>query len=202
MPPTCKTIVSSSISHASRMPKPSTCCARACNRLPLSRPSMRSMPSLRVLAQTAVAQRTIPLHTNSAVDGYAFAHNGDIEKSGAVLPVMGRAAAGHALAGPAAPARRFVFSPGAVMPPELDTVVMQEDVTLETISGIAARADTPRLQTRRQRADGRRGCRGRRGLVRARTRFAPAGSRRLGLGGTRTGPLPCAAADWRLFNGR
>ncbi len=91
---------------------------------------------LRVLAQTATAQRNIPQHTNSAVDGYAFAHSGDIEVSGAVLPVAGRAAAGHALAGPASLGTAVRILTGAVMPPELDTVVMQEDVTLETVAGV------------------------------------------------------------------
>jgi molybdopterin molybdotransferase len=92
--------------------------------------------SLRVLAQTAVARRPVPLHTNSAVDGYAFAHDGDIEKAGAILPVSGRSAAGHALGGPAAPGTAVRILTGAVLPTELDTVVMQEDVTLETISGM------------------------------------------------------------------
>lgn len=92
--------------------------------------------SLRVLAQTAAAQRDIPQHTNSAVDGYAFAHDSDTEKSGAVLPVSARAAAGHALQSPVAKGTAVRILTGAVLPSELDTVVMQEDVTLEDISGI------------------------------------------------------------------
>ena len=90
----------------------------------------------RVLAQTAVAVRNIPLHTNSAVDGYAFAHGARIEAMGAELPVSGRAAAGHALIGPASTGGAVRILTGAVLPPELDTVVMQEDVTLEDRPGI------------------------------------------------------------------
>jgi molybdopterin molybdotransferase len=107
--------------------------------------------SLRVLAQTAVAQRNIPQHTNSAVDGYAFTHNSDIEKSGAVLPVLGRAAAGRALAGPAASGAAVRILTGAVLPPELDTIVMQEDVTLEDRPG------TPAFQNVRIPAGSKRG---------------------------------------------
>lgn len=90
----------------------------------------------RILAQTAVAQRDIPLHTNSAVDGYAFAHAGPIETTGAVLPVSGRAAAGHALSGGAPAGSAIRILTGAVVPPELDTVVMQEDVELDDRAGL------------------------------------------------------------------
>ena len=91
--------------------------------------------SRRILAQTAIAQRNIPLHTNSAVDGYAFAHGGEIEKAGGLLPIAGRAVAGHLLAEPVPPGAAVRILTGAVVPSLLETVVMQEDVTLESIAG-------------------------------------------------------------------
>lgn len=89
----------------------------------------------RTLAQEAIARRNIPAHTNSAVDGYAFAWNDQIATSGGWLPVMGRSAAGHALASsvPSGAAARILT--GAVVPADVDTVVMQEDVELATRDG-------------------------------------------------------------------
>jgi molybdopterin molybdotransferase len=81
----------------------------------------------RVLAEDMVAPISVPAETNSAVDGYAV-HFDDL--SGAVetvLPLQGRATAGHPLqtAVPRGYAAR-VFT-GAVMPDGPDTVLMQED---------------------------------------------------------------------------
>ena len=86
------------------------------------------------LAQEAIAQRDIPAHDNSAVDGYAFAFSGDLA-AGAMLPIAGRAAAGHALPGPARSEAAVRILTGAVVPAGLDTVVMQEDVELLTREG-------------------------------------------------------------------
>lgn len=80
----------------------------------------------RILASPAVARHPVPMHTNSAVDGYAIRH-ADMQESKESWPVAGRAAAGHAFAGiPAQGAAVRIFT-GAVMPVGLDTVVMQED---------------------------------------------------------------------------
>lgn len=86
----------------------------------------------RVNAETVLAPRSIPAHTNAAVDGYAFAFERYDAKEGAVFAIAGRAAAGEPLtaAVPAGSAAR-IFT-GAIMPQGCDTVAMQEDCRLET----------------------------------------------------------------------
>jgi molybdopterin molybdotransferase len=81
----------------------------------------------RILAEPITAQFPVPAHTNSAVDGYAFASAAYDRAAGGTFPIVGRATAGHALTervGHGGAARIFT---GAVMPPDLDTVAMQED---------------------------------------------------------------------------
>ncbi len=89
----------------------------------------------RYLAQALSAPRPIPSHTNTAVDGYAFAFADYDPKTGASFPVAGRAAAGAAqqLDLPRGSAVR-IFT-GGTMPGGLDTVVMQEDADTETYDG-------------------------------------------------------------------
>lgn len=85
----------------------------------------------RILARTLSANITVPAYDNSAVDGYAVRH-GDLHPDAeTTLPVIGRAAAGHPFheAVPARTALRILT--GAPMPPELDTVMMQEDCVRE-----------------------------------------------------------------------
>jgi molybdopterin molybdotransferase len=85
----------------------------------------------RILAESIIAPRDIPAHTNAAVDGYAFAHARYDEEHGSRFRLAGRAAAGHALShaiGPGEAARIFT---GAVMPDGTDSVAMQEDVQVE-----------------------------------------------------------------------
>jgi molybdopterin molybdotransferase len=100
----------------------------------------------RVLATTAVAPRPIPLHTNSAVDGFSFAARDYDRNAGTELPVDGRAAAGHPLAtAPAAASAVRIFT-GAVMPAGHDTVVMQEDVRAGMADGRPTVAIPPGLK--------------------------------------------------------
>ncbi len=84
----------------------------------------------RILAAPAVARHPVPLHTNAAVDGYAFSAATYDRQNGATLPVLGRAAAGHALAERAEPGTAVRIFTGAVLPEGCDAVVMQEDVDL------------------------------------------------------------------------
>lgn len=81
----------------------------------------------RILAAAVVAARALPGFDNSAMDGYA-ARSADLP---ATLPIGGVIAAGapHDAPIPARTAMR-IFT-GAPMPADLDTVVIQEDVTLE-----------------------------------------------------------------------
>lgn len=84
-----------------------------------------------VLAEDLVAQRTVPAQDNSAVDGYALRH-ADLAPDGPTrLRITGRAAAGRPLEGELAPGGAVRIFTGAPLPPGADTVVMQEDVTVE-----------------------------------------------------------------------
>jgi len=85
----------------------------------------------RILAEDLVAPADVPPHDNSAVDGYAVYFD-DLDPAGETrLPVAGRAAAGHPLAGPAARGAAVRIFTGAPMPDGPDTVMMQEDCRLE-----------------------------------------------------------------------
>lgn len=89
----------------------------------------------RILAEDIIAPRNIPAHTNSAVDGYAFAFTDYDAKNGSTLKITARAAAGHSVNEPldtGAAARIFT---GAAMPPGLESVVMQEDTETQTRGG-------------------------------------------------------------------
>ena len=85
----------------------------------------------RVLARDLVAPIDLPPYANSAVDGYALAH-ADLAPAGAtVLPVGGRAAAGHPLDRKLRPGEAIRVFTGAPMPEGADTVMMQEDCVVE-----------------------------------------------------------------------
>lgn len=85
----------------------------------------------RILGERVVAGFAIPAHTNSAVDGYAFAFADYDAAAGSRLPLKGRAAAGRPLREPVESGAAVRILTGAVMPDGLDTVCMQEDVTLD-----------------------------------------------------------------------
>jgi molybdopterin molybdotransferase len=81
----------------------------------------------RFLAAAIVAPRAVPPHDNSAVDGYAVFH-ADLRPDGeTVLPIGGRAAAGHPLGRTARRGEAIRIFTGARMPDGPDTVMMQED---------------------------------------------------------------------------
>jgi molybdopterin molybdotransferase len=85
----------------------------------------------RILAEPLVATRDVPPADNVAVDGYAVRF-ADLAPGGeTVLPITGRATAGHPLRDdvPAQSAIR-VFT-GALLPQGTDTVLMQEDCKVE-----------------------------------------------------------------------
>ncbi len=84
----------------------------------------------RVLARDVVARRSNPPRTNSAVDGYALA--GPVAEGNHVLPLIrGRAAAGAPFDGTVPPGHAIRILTGAILPPGVDTVIMEEDVTAE-----------------------------------------------------------------------
>lgn len=82
----------------------------------------------RYLAKPVTAPRNVPMHDNSAVDGYAFAH-ADYEKSANML-IGPRIAAGDVFDGRLSPGEAARIFTGAAMPSGADTVAMQEDCTL------------------------------------------------------------------------
>jgi molybdopterin molybdotransferase len=81
----------------------------------------------RVLAAPVVASRDVPPHDNAAVDGYAVFFDDLARDEATVLPVTGRAAAGHPLGRAAQPGEAIRIFTGAPMPEGPDTVLMQED---------------------------------------------------------------------------
>src|SRR5207245_1041785 len=85
----------------------------------------------RILARDVIATMNLPPHANSAVDGYAVAHGDLRPERETVLPVTGRAAAGHPLGREAARGEAIRIFTGAPMPEGLDTILMQEDCILE-----------------------------------------------------------------------
>jgi molybdopterin molybdotransferase len=85
----------------------------------------------RILARDVLAAMHLPPHPNSAVDGYAFAHADLVTGQETVLPVSGRAAAGHPLGQAAGRGTAVRIFTGAPMPDGTDTVMMQEDCVFE-----------------------------------------------------------------------
>src|SRR3954453_21065184 len=81
----------------------------------------------RVLARDLVAEMDVPPYANSAVDGFAVAHADLLAGGETVLPVGGRAAAGHPLGRAARRGEAIRIFTGAPMPAGADTVMMQED---------------------------------------------------------------------------
>src|SRR3984957_9429855 len=84
----------------------------------------------RFLVRDLLAQMDVPPHANSAVDGYAIVHADLLTDRDTVLPVAGRAAAGHPLDRANARGEAIRIFTGAPMPEGADTVMMQEDCDL------------------------------------------------------------------------
>jgi molybdopterin molybdotransferase len=85
----------------------------------------------RVLARDLVAEIDVPPHPNSAVDGFAIAHADLLPDRETVLPISGRAAAGHPLGRALHRGEAIRIFTGAPMPEGADTVMMQEDCAVE-----------------------------------------------------------------------
>jgi molybdopterin molybdotransferase len=84
----------------------------------------------RVLSNGLKALRANPPEANTAVDGYGFAH-GALTEGDQVLPlVSGRSAAGGPFDGTVPEGHALRVLTGAALPEGVDTVILQEDVTL------------------------------------------------------------------------
>lgn len=83
----------------------------------------------RVLATDVIARRSNPPQANSAVDGYGFA--GAVPDGAHVLPLVdGRSAAGVPFDGTVPAGHAIRILTGAALPQGVDTVILEEDVTL------------------------------------------------------------------------
>ncbi|MHB2168184.1 molybdopterin molybdotransferase MoeA [Alsobacter sp. R-9] len=85
----------------------------------------------RVTVSPIVAPVNLPPFDNSAVDGYAVRAADLVPGADTVLPVEGRLAAGMAAGGALRPGSAIRIFTGAPMPPDADTVYMQEDVRID-----------------------------------------------------------------------
>ena len=83
-----------------------------------------------VLAENVTAKRANPPLPNSAVDGYGFAHNSLTGGIQHLALVEGRAAAGNYFKGRVPVGHAVRILTGASLPEGVNTVVLQEDVTL------------------------------------------------------------------------
>lgn len=82
-----------------------------------------------ILAEDVGAKRANPPLPNTAVDGYGFA--GAVPEGAHVMPLVeGRAAAGIAFAGSVPPGHAIRVLTGAALPEGVETVILEEDVTL------------------------------------------------------------------------
>lgn len=84
----------------------------------------------RVLATVVGAQRSNPPYTNSAVDGYGFAHASLGEGDQALPLANGRAAAGAPFEGVVSEGAAIRILTGAMLPKGIDTVVLEEDTAV------------------------------------------------------------------------
>lgn len=100
----------------------------------------------RVLAGDVIAARNQPPFAASAMDGYAMAKSD--AKAGAVLDVIGEAAAGHRYDGAVKSGQAVRIFTGAPLPQGADVVVIQENVTREgdQISLDTANPDQPHVR--------------------------------------------------------
>ena len=106
----------------------------------------------RILAEDVVAPHDVPAHDNSAVDGYAvFFDDLDAERD-TVLPVTGRASAGHPLGRAARRGEAIRIFTGGVMPEGPDCVMMQEDCEVHG-ENVVLRPGLKRGANRRRRGE-------------------------------------------------
>ena len=85
----------------------------------------------RILAADIVAERDVPPHDNSAVDGYAVYFDDLLPGRETRLPIAGRVAAGHPLSSAAGRGAAIRIFTGAPMPAGPDTIMMQEDCRID-----------------------------------------------------------------------
>lgn len=84
----------------------------------------------RVLARAVSAKRANPPYANSAVDGYGFAHSALTEGVQSLVLAEGRSAAGGPFEGIVPNGQALRILTGAMVPKGIDTIVLEEDVSI------------------------------------------------------------------------
>jgi len=82
----------------------------------------------RILAQDVVSPVDVPAHDNSAMDGFAVRYADLHDSAETTLQVVGSSFAGKPHVGPIEAGQCVRIMTGGVVPPEMDTIVMQEHV--------------------------------------------------------------------------
>ncbi|MCX4190196.1 bifunctional molybdopterin-guanine dinucleotide biosynthesis adaptor protein MobB/molybdopterin molybdotransferase MoeA [Methylophaga sp. OBS3] len=84
----------------------------------------------RVLAEDVISPFNVPQHPNSAMDGYALAHK-DLASHNNTLTCVGTAFAGSPFTGSLSAGQCVRIMTGAMMPSDCDTVIMQEQASVD-----------------------------------------------------------------------
>jgi molybdopterin molybdotransferase len=95
----------------------------------------------RTLAADLVSRRTQPPVAVSAMDGYAL-RAADLSAPGARLKLVGESAAGHGYGAPLGPGETVRIFTGAPVPEGADTILLQEDATVDA-GGVGAASPPP-----------------------------------------------------------
>ena len=112
----------------------------------------------RVLAEDVISPVDVPAHDNSAMDGWAVRH-ADLSTTGETrLKNIGTAYAGRAFAGKVGAGETVRIMTGAVLPAEIDAVVIQEVVRVEGDRVIIPPGQRLEQNVRRAGEDLRTGC--------------------------------------------
>lgn len=98
----------------------------------------------RVLHQDIISPMNVPGHNNSAMDGYAF-NSADIDTGSTILKQVGIAYAGQPFLGEIKSGECIRIMTGAVVPPECNTIAMQELVEVND-SAITLHSEHPKGQ--------------------------------------------------------
>lgn len=85
----------------------------------------------RILAEDVLALRSNPPLPNSAVDGYGMRHSDVVGGPQSMPLVEGRSAAGQPFDGELPPGHAIRILTGATLPDDVDTVILQEDISTD-----------------------------------------------------------------------
>ncbi|QDP00481.1 gephyrin-like molybdotransferase Glp [Thalassotalea sp. PS06] len=81
----------------------------------------------RICASPVLSPVYVPPADNSAMDGFAFVHPGDVDVTTVSFELIGESFAGHPFAGTVQPGQSVRIMTGGLVPDGCDTVLMQED---------------------------------------------------------------------------